>query len=298
MGSYRIFNSSHMLAILWMLLACFLLSMIAAIGRYAAFEGMHPFQTVFLRLGAALLCLLPFVLHAGIHTLRTSRFKLHLFRAANGICAMWLWFSAIAYIPIDEQTALSFLAPIFTTIGAVVILGEVVRLRRISAILISLVGALIIIRPGFAEFSIGHGFAMSSALAMGVTMLLIKTLTAKDSALTIVFYSNLLMLVPASVPAMMVWSWPEPALWWWITGFGPSAAIGHFALAKAYSYADASFVASIDYARLPCAALIGWILFSELSDIWTWIGASIIFASTLYIAQRELKLAKLKENQS
>ena len=78
----------------------------------------------------------------------------------------------------------------------------------------------------------------------------------------------------------------------------PSAAIGHFALAKAYSYADASFVASIDYARLPCAALIGWILFSELSDIWTWIGASIIFASTLYIAQRELKLAKLKENQS
>ena len=100
---------------------------------------------------------------------------------------MWLWFFAVAYIPIDEQTALSFLAPIFTTIGALVFLGEIVRLRRITAILISLCGALIIVRPGFADLNLGHGLAMSSALAMGVTMLLIKSLTARDSALTIVF---------------------------------------------------------------------------------------------------------------
>ena len=117
------------------------LSMIAAIGRHAALAGLHPFQTVFLRLLIALLILLPFVFHTGLGKFKTSVFKLHLFRAANGICAMWLWFCAVAYIPIDEQTALSFLAPIFTTIGAFVFLGEIVQIRRITAIIVSICGA-------------------------------------------------------------------------------------------------------------------------------------------------------------
>ena len=207
---------------------------------------------------------------------------------------MWLWFFAVAYIPIDEQTALSFLAPIFTTIGALLFLGEIVRLRRITAIIISLLGALIIVRPGFTEFNLGHGLALTSALAMGVTMLLIKSLTARDSALTIVFFSNLLMAPLALIPALYVWTWPEVELWLWLLGFGPCAAIGHFALARAYGLADASFVSAIDYARLPFAALIGWIVFAELSDIWTWIGASIIFGATVYIARRELILARQK----
>lgn len=281
-----------------MLLACCALSMIAAIGRHAALTGLHPFQTVFLRLLIALLVLLPFVLHAGLDNLKTPQFRLHLIRAANGICAMWLWFYAVAYIPIDEQTALSFLAPIFTTIGALVFLGEIVRLRRITAIIISLCGALIILRPGFAEFNLGHGLAVASALAMGVTMLLIKRLTARDNALTIVFFSNLLMTPVALIPALYVWQWPEPDLWLWLLSFGPCAAIGHFALARAYGLADASFVSAIDYARLPFAALIGWILFSELSDIWTWVGASIIFSTTLYIARRELILANQKQDEA
>ena len=282
------------MAVLWMLLACFALSMIAAIGRHAALDGLHPFQTVFLRLLIALVTLLPFVVQAGLDKLRTPQFRLHMIRAANGICAMWLWFFAVAYIPIDEQTALSFLAPIFTTIGALLFLGEVVRLRRITAIMISLCGALIIVRPGFTDFNLGHGLALTSALAMGVTMLLIKSLTARDSALTIVFFSNLLMTPVALVPALYIWQWPDAGLWLWLLGFGPCAAIGHFALARAYGLADASFVSAIDYARLPFAALIGWILFSELSDIWTWIGASIIFCSTLYIARREMMISKSK----
>ena len=286
--------SPQIKTVLWMLLACFALSMIAAIGRHAALAGLHPFQTVFLRLVIALFTLLPFVLHAGLHKLKTPQFRLHMFRSVNGMCAMWLWFFAVAYIPIDEQTALSFLAPIFTTIGALIFLGEIVRLRRITAIIISLCGALIIVRPGFVDFNLGHGLALSSALAMGVTMLLIKSLTARDSALTIVFYSNLLMTPMALLPALSVWSWPEAELWLWLLGFGPCAAIGHFALARAYGLADASFVSAIDYARLPFAALIGWILFSEISDIWTWAGASIIFGGTVYITRREMLLAKQK----
>ena len=192
--SARVFvTSPQLLAVLWMLLACFALSMIAAIGRHAALAGLHPFQTVFLRLFIALVILLPFVFHTGLEKFKTSVFKLHLFRAANGICAMWLWFYAVAYIPIDEQTALSFLAPIFTTIGAFVFLGEIVRIRRVTAIIVSICGALLILRPGFSEFSFGHNISVASALAMGISMLLVKSLTAHDNALKIVFFSNLLM---------------------------------------------------------------------------------------------------------
>jgi len=294
--SARIFvTSPQLLAVLWMLLACLALSMIAAIGRHAALAGLHPFQTVFLRLLIALVLLLPFVFNTGFEKFKTSVFRLHLFRAANGICAMWLWFYAVAYIPIDEQTALSFLAPIFTTIGAFVFLGEIVRIRRVTAILISICGALIILRPGFVEFSFGHSISVLSALGMGVSMLLVKSLTARDSALKIVFFSNLLMTPVALIPALYVWQWPELELWPWLLGFGPCAIIGHFALARAYGLADASFVSAVDYARLPFAALIGWILFSELSDVWTWIGASIIFTATLYITRRELILAQQKQ---
>lgn len=266
--------------------------MIAALGRFAAHAGMHPAQTVFLRLLFALILILPFALHARLTFGKTQQLKTHMLRSAVGICAMWLWFISISLVPITDQTALSFLAPIFTTLGAMFFLKEIVRIRRWLAIIIGLFGAVVIVRPGFAELSAGHLSAVGSAMMMGMSMLLIKYLTAKDSPLMIVFYSHVFMTVLAFVPAMLVWSHFPPELYLYLTGFAPFAFFGHFALAKAYSLADASFIAALDYARLPFAALIGWLMFAEFSDIWTWIGASIIFASAFYIVRREMQLAR------
>lgn len=266
--------------------------MIAALGRFAAHAGMHPAQTVFLRLLFALLLILPFAFRARLTFGKTQQLKTHMLRSAVGICAMWLWFISISLVPITDQTALSFLAPIFTTLGAMFFLKEIVRIRRWLAIIIGLFGAVVIVRPGFAELSAGHLSAVGSAMMMGMSMLLIKYLTAKDSPLMIVFYSHVFMTVLAFVPAMLVWSHFPPELYLYLTGFAPFAFFGHFALAKAYSLADASFIAALDYARLPFAALIGWLMFAEFSDIWTWIGASIIFASAFYIVRREMQLAR------
>lgn len=266
--------------------------MIAALGRFAAHAGMHPAQTVFLRLLFALLLILPFAFRARLTFGKTQQLKTHMLRSAVGICAMWLWFISISLVPITDQTALSFLAPIFTTLGAMFFLQEIVRIRRWLAIIIGLFGAVVIVRPGFAELSGGHLSAVGSAMMMGMSMLLIKYLTAKDSPLMIVFYSHVFMTVLAFVPAMLVWSHFPPELYLYLTGFAPFAFFGHFALAKAYSLADASFIAALDYARLPFAALIGWLMFAEFSDIWTWIGASIIFASAFYIVRREMQLAR------
>ena len=266
--------------------------MIAALGRFAAQAGMHPAHTVFLRLLFALLLILPFAFRARLTFGKTQQLKTHMLRSAVGICAMWLWFISISLVPITDQTALSFLAPIFTTLGAMFFLQEIVRIRRWLAIIIGLFGAVVIVRPGFAELSGGHLSAVGSAMMMGMSMLLIKYLTAKDSPLMIVFYSHVFMTVLAFVPAMLVWSHFPPELYLYLTGFAPFAFFGHFALAKAYSLADASFIAALDYARLPFAALIGWLMFAEFSDIWTWIGASIIFASAFYIVRREMELAR------
>ena len=266
--------------------------MIAALGRFAAQAGMHPAHTVFLRLLFALLLILPFAFRARLTFGKTQQLKTHMLRSAVGICAMWLWFISISLVPITDQTALSFLAPIFTTLGAMFFLQEIVRIRRWLAIIIGLFGAVVIVRPGFAELSGGHLSAVGSAMMMGMSMLLIKYLTAKDSPLMIVFYSHVFMTVLAFVPAMLVWSHFPPELYLYLTGFAPFAFFGHFALAKAYSLADASFIAALDYARLPFAALIGWLMFAEFSDIWTWIGASIIFASAFYIVRREMQLAR------
>lgn len=287
-----LFASSTVQAVTWMFFCCFSLTMIAALGRFAAQAGMHPAQTVFIRLFFALVLILPFAMRAGLNFKKTPQIKVHLLRSFVGICAMWLWFSSIAIIPITDQTALSFLAPIFTTMGAIIFLGEIVRMRRWLAILIGLFGAVVIVRPGFVELSTGHLLAVGSAMMMGMSMLLIKHLTAKDSPLMIVFLSHLFMTPASLIPALLVWQSFPLELYLVLAGFAPFAFFGHFALAKAYSLADASFIAALDYARLPFAALIGWLMFAEFSDIWTWIGASIIFGSAFYIVRREVQLAR------
>ena len=259
---------------------------------------VNSFQTVFCRLFFAFVVLLPLVLHSGIGKVVTTQLKTYIFRSISGIIAMWMWFYAVTLIPIGEQTALSFLAPLFTTMGAAVFLGETVRMRRWLAIMVGFIGALIIIRPGIIDLTLGHFVAIATALAFGCSTLIIKHLTRKDDPLVIVFISHLIMMPLALLPALYVWEWPSYNVWLILMATGPVAVIGHVTMAKAYKLADASFVAGVDYARLPFAVLFGWVLFGELSDIWTWIGASIIFGSSFYVIRREMNETKRSARDS
>ena len=276
-------------AAFWMIVSCVALSFLAAMGRLLGNYDVNSFQTVFCRLFFAFVVMMPMVFHAGINTVTTTQLKTYMLRSVSGIIAMWTWFYAVTLIPIGEQTALSFLAPLFTTMGAALVLGEVVRVRRWLAIAVGFIGALIIVRPGIVDFTLGHFVAIASALAMGCSMLILKHLTKRDNPLIIVFISHLIMMPMALLPALYVWEWPVFEAWASLIATGPAAVVGHITMTKAYKLADASFVAGIDYARLPFAVLFGWIMFGELSDIWTWVGASIIFASSLYVIQREMR---------
>src|ERR671919_1538566 len=132
---------------LWMCAAATAFALMITLVRHLT-DGLHPLQVVFLRTAFGLMAMLPWLLRQGMSVMRTSRLHLHLLRALIGIFAMVGWFTTLSLMPLAEATALSFTAPIFTSVLAVLLLGEVMRLRRWTATTIGFLGALIIVRPG------------------------------------------------------------------------------------------------------------------------------------------------------
>ncbi len=267
--------------------SCGLMSVLAAIARHLALEGLHPNMIAFFRMALALICMLPWAYRAGWPNIRTDKFGLYCFRAAISTGALMTWFWAISLIPLAEVTALGFMAPIFATVGAALFLKETVRARRWTATFIGFVGALIIVRPGIIEMSLGSWLALLGAGFIGISILNIKTLSRTESPHKIVFYMNLLMTPIALIPALFIWEMPAPALWGWILAMGPIAVGGHLMLVNAYARGDASAIVPYDFSRLLFAVVIGWVAFGEVADSWTWVGAAVIFSSSLFISRRE-----------
>lgn len=276
----------------WMILSCALLAGLATLVRFLAKAGVPPLEIVFLRVLFAVITLLPMFLVRGRAFITTNQWPTYGLRAFTGSIAMITWFSALALITVGEVTAISFLAPLFATIGAALFLGEVVRIRRWAATLIGLCGALVILRPGYIDMSLGSWLAVISAIAMGSSTVFIKRLTNGDNPDQVVFISTLLQTPMTLIPALFVWEWPEPHLWPWLLAMGPIATLGHVTLTRAFAAAEASFTMSFDFARLPFAVVFGYAIFGEIIDLWTWVGASIIFAASLFIVHREAQLKK------
>jgi len=257
-------------------------------------EEMHPFQVVFFRVVGASLCMLPWIIRVGPSGLRTRSHHLFMSRSLIGLLSMLTWFSALAYMPLAEATALSFTAPLFATVTAVVVLHEVVRLRRWSATICGFVGAMIVIRPGFAEVTVPQILVLVSAAFSGFNAVLVKQLTRTESDNAIVTYMTLYMVPVSLVPALFVWSVPSLQAWLWVAIMAIVSVGGHQAITRAYRALEASAVAPLEFIRLPVTALVAWLIFNELPDIWTWIGAAIIVAATAYIAHREAVLARAR----
>jgi drug/metabolite transporter (DMT)-like permease len=127
-------------------------------------------------------------------------------------------------------------------------------------------------------------------MSSGLVTVLLKQLSSEDDSGKIVFLTTILMLPPTLIPALFVWQTPG---WEFIPVFmtiGFTAVLGHYCLMRGFASTEASLVMTFDFSRLPFAVLIGWLMFGELTDIWTWVGAAIIFASAVYITRREARL--------
>ncbi|MEO3428050.1 DMT family transporter [Pelagibius sp. CAU 1746] len=254
--------------------------------------GMHPFQIAFFRNVFALGIMLPWLARHGRVGLKTERLKTHFWRAAFGLSAMLCWFSAVAYLPLAEAVALNFTVPFFATAGAALVLGEVVRARRWTATAIGFLGVVIIVRPGFVEITPVMALPVVAAGFMAVSVLFVKSLSRSEAPATVVLYMNLLLTPLSLVPALFVWRWPtlpELGLGLFI---GACAVTAHIFFTRAFARSDASAIMPFDYARLPFVAVIGFLLFDEVPDVWTWVGAAVIAGAAIYIAQREARVAR------
>ncbi|MBI3507074.1 MAG: DMT family transporter [Proteobacteria bacterium] len=259
--------------------------------RALTFE-LHPFQISFFRVLIGLVFMMPWLLRVGLGGLATASHKLYLSRSLVGYVAMLCTFTSLAYLEIAEVTALSFTSPIFATAAAALLLGEVVRARRWTATIVGLIGAMVVIRPGFQEFSFAHMLVLASSALGGWNAITVKQLTRTDNPNAIIVYMSLYMLPCALVPALFVWQWPSPHAIALIATLGIFATISHQCYTRALAACEASYVLPFDFSRLPMSAVIAYFAFGEQPDIWTAVGGAIIFASTFYIVRREAHIAR------
>jgi drug/metabolite transporter (DMT)-like permease len=275
----------------WMIVAGATGGLMNVVIRAGAAE-LHPLQIVFFRNLFALLFLLPWILRGGMSVLKTDKIGFYTLRAVVAFISMVTWFIGVSLVPLSTATSLNFTAPLFATIGAALILKEKVRRRRWTAIAVGFLGVIVILRP-FGPVDANMLLILGSAATAAMGAITVKFLLRTESPAAVVCYMVIYLTPVSLVPALFVWTWPSPTMWLWMLGLGLCGVVAHISMARALHVADASAVAPFEFMRLPYAAFLGWAFFGETTDIWTWTGAAIIAASSMYVAHREAQLARL-----
>jgi drug/metabolite transporter (DMT)-like permease len=279
-------------AFIWVTLAMVLFAVLAAASRLLIEKGYDPLQVVFLRNLAALVLMLPLLLWRGLALIRSNAINLYGVRVIISLVSMTSWFYALSLIPLGEITAIGFLSPLFGTLSAILFLGEKVRLRRWTALIVGFIGAMIILRPGAGSLGLGQACALVSAISGGLIAALLKQLANRDDPAKIVFITTAMMVPLSLIPALVVWRPVGLDALPLLSLVAVVGVAGHVALMQAFRVADASLIMTFEFSRLPVVVGLGFWLFGELIDVWTWIGAAIIVASAAYITHREAKVRR------
>ncbi len=274
----------------WMLLTGLLFVAVTGVVRHLGTD-MNPMQAAFIRYAFGVVLIAPVLLRMFAAGVRPSRLGLHMLRGvAHGIAVM-LWFFAMARIPIAQVTAIGFTTPIFTTMGAVLFLGEVLHARRIAAIVVSFLGTLIILRPGAVSIDLGAFAQLAAAPLFACSFLIAKKLTETESSASIVAYMSVFVTLALLLPALLVWRTPTLTELGWLFVTAIFATAGHYTLTRAMQTAELTVLQPFSFLQLIWATLLGFYAFSEVPDVWTLTGGAVIIASVTYIAHREARAA-------
>lgn len=257
-----------------------------------ASQEVPPVEVAFFRNLFGFLVLLPAIIRSRFVAFRTTKLHLHAIRGVLNSTSMMMFFTALAITPLAEATALSYTAPLFMTIGAVLVLHEKIHARRMVALAIGFLGALIVLRPGMVPIGLGPVLVIASTVLWAGSMLDIKILARTDSSLTIATYMTVFLMPITLVAALFVWQWPT----WEQLGImfllGACGSAGHMLFTEAFRHGDTTALMPLDFTKLIWASIIGFFFFGQMPDMWTWIGGTVIFASATYLSYREHQLAR------
>lgn len=255
-------------------------------------QEVPPIEVAFFRNVFGFLVLLPAIVRSRFTAFKTTKLHLHALRGVLNSTSMMMFFTALAITPLAEATALSYTAPLFMTIGAVLILHEKIHVRRIAALVFGFVGALIVLRPGMVPIGLGPILVIASTVLWAGSMLDIKILARTDSSLTIATYMTVFLMPITLVAALFVWQWPT----WEQLGvmflLGACGSAGHMLFTEAFRHGDTTALMPIDFTKLIWASIIGFLFFGQTPDMWTWVGGTVIFASATYLSYREHQISR------
>lgn len=272
----------------WMLVTglCF----VAVNGIVRGLDGALPApQAAFIRFLFGSIFLLPMTWPAMRRGFPAPVWRLFALRGVLHVVAVIGWFYAMSRITVAEVTAIGFLNPIMVTVGAALFLGEKLAARRIAAVCVALLGALIVLRPGIRELDPGHLSQLGAAVAFGVSYLLAKQLSDKVPPAVVVAMMSLTVSVGLAPLAYAVWVPPSIAQIGWLGLVAVFATLGHYTMTRAFSAAPLTVTQPVTFLQLIWASMLGVFIFHEPLDGWVMLGGGLMIGAISYITWREAR---------
>ena len=278
--------NNNLKAILLTLSASFFAVSMEALIRAAQYDS-NVYTIGFLRFFFGFLIIFPYLIKKKFNTYKTKNFKFYFVRGALNVPMMLLGFGALMYIPFEQIKALSFLSPIIVVLFSFIIFKEKIYKYRILALLAGFLGTLIIVRPGYLEMNVGTIMIITSLIFWSCIIIISKFVSKDDSPITMVSYQYTLMTIFSLPLAIYFWHMPSLNSIIFVFIAAISGTILHLSLALSYKYADLSVTQPIWFTGLIFGSLFGYFAFSEMPDLWTWIGGIVVFSSVLIITYNE-----------
>lgn len=283
---------------LWLLASAFLFTIMQTIAKHLG-QRLDPFQVSLARAFFGLLVIVPFLMRAGFGEggIKTKVLPLQLLRGVVGTTAMFCGFYAVTYMPLADAQSLNFARGLFLVPLAIIFLKEQVGGRRIAAMAVGFLGVVIMLRPT-GDIEAVALIALLGAVLVAFATVLVKIVSRHDTPITLMFYTGFVGTLVAVVPALLNWVPPTPTEYLLLVLVGVLGATAHNCFIRGYAIGDATAVAPFEYTSLIFAAVAGVIIFSDLPDIYTIVGAAIIVGASLYIVRREAQANKAERSET
>ena len=279
-------NNIKLYVILLTVLGTLASSVMFLIIKYLS-SDLNTYMIAFFRAFIGLIILSPIIIRSKINIFKTKNLKIHILRGVINSLTMLLTFTGISLIALEKAAALTFAVPLYATILSIIILKEVIKIHRTIGLVFGFIGILIVLRPGFIELEIGSLIIITATFMFAFVIIIVKYLTRTDSVITIMTYGLSIISPILFVIALFNWQTPDFKQSILLVCIALCGTLVMFCSNKALKLAETSFVMPFRFTKLIWTSIIGYTIFLEIPDIWTWIGGMIVILSVSYIAYRD-----------